>query len=135
VRAQQSRPSARENEGSAKNPPRGKFVEGVFYVAAEAATHKARTRDNAVEKIKRAGGTPALRKTGWRRSVRLGSAPTGYCYGNAPGRRKREQAPALHRTAERLRLECGGLPPLSRAHRWRNWKRDLGVPAEHAAVA
>jgi hypothetical protein len=31
----------RANEGSAKNPPKGKFVEGVFYVAAKAATHKA----------------------------------------------------------------------------------------------
>jgi hypothetical protein len=33
--------SARANECSAKNPPKGKFVEGVLYVAAEAATHKA----------------------------------------------------------------------------------------------
>jgi hypothetical protein len=32
----------------------------------------------------------------------------------APGSRKREQAPALHRSAARLRLECGGSPPLSR---------------------
>ena len=28
-------------EGSAKNPPKGKFVGGVLYVAAKAATHKA----------------------------------------------------------------------------------------------
>jgi hypothetical protein len=33
--------SARANEGSAKNPPKGKFVDGVLYVAAKAATHKA----------------------------------------------------------------------------------------------
>jgi len=33
--------SARANEGSAKNAPKGKFVDGVLYVAAEAATHKA----------------------------------------------------------------------------------------------
>ena len=32
---------AQANEGSAKNPPRGKFVRGVFYIAAKAATHKA----------------------------------------------------------------------------------------------
>jgi hypothetical protein len=32
----------------------------------------------------------------------------------ASGSRKREQAPALHRSAARLRLECGGSPPLSR---------------------
>jgi hypothetical protein len=32
---------ARASEGSAKNPPRGKFVRGVSYVAAKAATHKA----------------------------------------------------------------------------------------------
>jgi hypothetical protein len=31
----------------------------------------------------------------------------------ASGSRKREQVPALHRIATRLRLECGGLPPLS----------------------
>jgi hypothetical protein len=36
------------------------------------------------------------------------SAPTEYCYGNTFGRRKREQAPALHRIAARLRLEIGG---------------------------
>jgi len=54
------------NEGSAKNPPKGKFVEGAFYVAAKAATHKAdpgslRTvMRSAKEKIKRAGGTLAL---------------------------------------------------------------------------
>jgi hypothetical protein len=30
-----SRPlPARPNEGSAKNPPKGKFVEGILYVAA-----------------------------------------------------------------------------------------------------
>jgi hypothetical protein len=44
------------------------------------------------------------------------SAPTEYCYGNTVERRKREQAPALHRIGARVRLECGGLPPLSRAH-------------------
>jgi hypothetical protein len=44
------------------------------------------------------------------------SAPTGYCYANTFGRRKREQAPALHRIAAGLRLECDGLPPLSRKH-------------------
>jgi hypothetical protein len=32
---------AGQTEGSAKNPPKGKFVRGVFYVTAEAATHKA----------------------------------------------------------------------------------------------
>jgi hypothetical protein len=37
----------RANEGSAKNPPKGKFVEGIDYVAAEAATHKA-TNGNGV---------------------------------------------------------------------------------------
>jgi hypothetical protein len=31
----------------------------------------------------------------------------------ASGSRKREQAPAFHRSRARLRLECGGLPPLS----------------------
>jgi hypothetical protein len=45
------------------------------------------------------------------------AAPYGYCYGDTFGRRKREQAPALHRIAARLHLECGGLPPLSRAYR------------------
>jgi hypothetical protein len=30
----------------------------------------------------------------------------------ASGRRKREQAPALHRNVAALDLECGGLPPL-----------------------
>jgi hypothetical protein len=29
-----------EPEGSAKKPPKGKFVRGVLYVAAKAATHK-----------------------------------------------------------------------------------------------
>src|SRR5277367_4338772 len=33
--------SGERTEGSAKNPPKGKFVRGVFYVAAKAATHKA----------------------------------------------------------------------------------------------
>jgi hypothetical protein len=33
--------SARANEGPARNPPKGKFLEGVLYVAAKAATHKA----------------------------------------------------------------------------------------------
>jgi hypothetical protein len=68
-------------------------------------------------------GKPKLRKTGCRRSLKLGnatagaasSAPTGYCYGKTFRRRKREQAPALHSIAARLHLECGGLPPLSRA--------------------
>jgi hypothetical protein len=32
---------ARANEGSAIKPPKGKFVRGVSYVAAKAATHKA----------------------------------------------------------------------------------------------
>jgi hypothetical protein len=32
----------------------------------------------------------------------------------ASGSRKREQAPALHRSAARLRSECSGSPPLSR---------------------
>jgi hypothetical protein len=54
----------RANEGSAKNPPKGKLVEGVFYIAAKAATHKATPSSlrtvtgSAKEKIKRAGGTP-----------------------------------------------------------------------------
>jgi hypothetical protein len=39
---------------------------------------------------------------------------TGYCYGNTIGRRKREQAPALHMTTPLFHLECGGLPPLCR---------------------
>src|ERR1700733_5824621 len=62
-----------------------------------------------------------------RRLLRLGiaaadatcSAPTRYCYGKTLGRRKREQAPALHRIEPARRLECGGLPPLSRAHQRR----------------
>jgi len=33
--------ATRSDESSAKNPPKGKFVKGVFYVAAKAATHKA----------------------------------------------------------------------------------------------
>jgi hypothetical protein len=33
------------------------------------------------------------------------------------------QAPALHRIAGRVRLECGGLPPLSRAHQRQGLKR------------
>ena len=51
------------------------------------------------------------------------SAPAGYCYGNTFGPRKREQAPALHRIAARLHLECGSLPPLSRAHQGQRRKR------------
>jgi hypothetical protein len=31
---------AEQMEGSAKSPPKGRFVTGVFYVAAKAATHK-----------------------------------------------------------------------------------------------
>src|SRR5580704_10234218 len=34
----------RKNEGSARNPPKGMSVRGVFYVAAKAATHKANER-------------------------------------------------------------------------------------------
>jgi hypothetical protein len=30
----------RRNEGSATNPPKGRFVTGVFYVAAKAATYE-----------------------------------------------------------------------------------------------
>jgi hypothetical protein len=30
----------RKNEGSAENPPKGRFVSGVHYVAAKAATHR-----------------------------------------------------------------------------------------------
>jgi hypothetical protein len=33
--------SAEQMEGSAKSPPKGKVVRGIFYVAAEAATLKA----------------------------------------------------------------------------------------------
>jgi hypothetical protein len=56
----------------------------------------------------------------WKVSPRIfegaaSSAPTGYCYGSTFGRRKREQAPALDIIAATLDLECGGLPPLSRA--------------------
>jgi len=51
---------ARANEGSAKNPPKGKFVEGVLYVEAEAATHKATPG-------------PALRKTTQWRAIGPGS--------------------------------------------------------------
>jgi len=39
--------SARANEGPARNPPKGKFLEGVLYVAAKAATHKAATHKAA----------------------------------------------------------------------------------------
>jgi hypothetical protein len=54
------------------------------------------------------------------------SAPTESCYGNMFGRRKREQAPALHRIAARIRLECSGLPPLSRTLRvWETGGREL----------
>jgi hypothetical protein len=59
----------------------------------------------------------------FRRVSAIRCAPTGYCYGNTFGRRKREKAPALHRIAARLRLECGGLPPLSRAHQRQERKR------------
>ena len=58
------------------------------------------------------------------------SAPAGYCYGNTFGRRKREQALPVDRqvphsieSSPTPRLECGGLPPLSRAHRRRRRTR------------
>ena len=37
--------SGQANEGSAKNPPKGEFVEGVFYVAATLRGFRARSRD------------------------------------------------------------------------------------------
>jgi hypothetical protein len=79
--------------------------------------------ETVATKVKRAGETLALRKASVLVRAMIAhdsagaasSAPTGSCHGNTFGRRKREQAPALHRIAARLRLECGGLPPLSRA--------------------
>src|SRR5271156_5842806 len=50
------------------------------------------------------------------------SATTGYCYGNAFGEESGSKLPHSTESA-RLRLECGGLPPLSRTHQRQGRKR------------
>jgi hypothetical protein len=113
------------------------------YGAEEMRSQKSR-RDAGATK----GGVPMLDEDGPRYSARSPAtsagrrkracfrAPTGFCYGNTGERRKQEQAPALHRIAGRARLECGGLPPLSRVHQRQGLKRaQQAAPLREIATA
>ena len=104
------------NEGSAKNPPKGKFVEGVFMSRLKPRPTRLPRAATLREKIlgeflrnSRKGGARLVVETGRCGSGRSKQRPYGVLVRQyASGSRKREQAPALHRNVAALNLEIGG---------------------------